>query len=133
MTIGRSRRHVHRRAARHAPATPPTATAVRPGTTALNPRAEHPRTGLGYYDGVAKPADDLRTEVLALPAQERARIATELLASLDSEAVDGNEIDELWSAETQRRAAMLDTGDAGTLSWGEIEQRFAERRAQRDA
>lgn len=82
---------------------------------------------------MAKPADDLRTEVLALPAQERARIATELLASLDSEAVDGNEIDELWSAETQRRAAMLDTGDAGTLSWGEIEQRFAERRAQRDA
>jgi hypothetical protein len=28
---------------------------------------------------------------------------------------------------------MLDTGGAGTLSWGEIEQRFAERRAQRDA
>jgi putative addiction module component (TIGR02574 family) len=82
---------------------------------------------------VAKAADDLRTEVLALPAQERARIATELLASLDSETVDENEIDELWSAETQRRTAMLDTGDAGTLSWGEIEQRFAERRAQRDA
>lgn len=82
---------------------------------------------------MAKAADDLRTAVLALPAQERARIATELLASLDSETVDENEIDELWSVETQRRAAMLDTGEAGTLSWGEIEQRFAERRAQRDA
>jgi len=82
---------------------------------------------------VAKTADDLRTEVLALPAQDRARIATELLASLDSEHVDENEIDELWSVETQRRAAMLDTGEAGTLSWGEIEQRFADRRAQRDA
>jgi putative addiction module component (TIGR02574 family) len=82
---------------------------------------------------VAKTADNLRTEVLALPAQDRARIATELLASLDSEAVDENEIDELWSTETQRRAAMLDTGEASTLSWGEIEQRFAERRAQRDA
>jgi putative addiction module component (TIGR02574 family) len=82
---------------------------------------------------VAKTADDLRTEVLALPAHDRARIATELLASLDSEAVDENEIDELWSTEIQRRAAMLDTGEAGTLTWGEIEQRFAERRAQRNA
>jgi putative addiction module component (TIGR02574 family) len=82
---------------------------------------------------VAKTADDLRTEMLALPAQERARIVSELLASLDSEAVDVTEVDELWTAETQRRAAMLDTGDARTLTWGEIEQRFAERRAQRDA
>lgn len=81
---------------------------------------------------MAKTADDLRTEVLALPAQERARIASELLASLDSEAVDETEVDELWSAETQRRAAMVDTGDARTLTWGEIELRFAERRVQRD-
>ena len=63
----------------------------------------------------------------------RARIVSELLASLDSEAVDETEVDELWSAETQRRAAMLDNGEAGTLTWGEIEQRFAERRAQRNA
>lgn len=82
---------------------------------------------------MAKTADDLRSEVLALPAQDRARIATELLASLDSETVDQDEVDELWSVETQRRAAMLDTGEAGTIGWGEIEQRFAERRAQRDA
>lgn len=82
---------------------------------------------------MAKTADDLRTEVLALPAQDRARIATELLASLDSEAIGEDEIDELWSVETNRRAGMLDTGEAGTLTWGEIEQRFAERRAQRDA
>jgi len=82
---------------------------------------------------VAKTADDLRTEVLALPARERARIAAELLASLDSEAVHENEVDEVWSVETQRRAVMLETGEAGTLTWGEIEQRFAERRAQRDA
>lgn len=82
---------------------------------------------------MARTADDLREEVLALPTQERARIASELLASLDSEAVDETEIDELWSAETQRRAAMLDTGEAVTLTWEEIERRFAERRAQRNA
>ncbi len=82
---------------------------------------------------MAKTAHDLREEVLALPAQERARIASDLLASLDSEAVDEDEIDQLWSAETQRRAAMLESGDAGTLTWNEIQQRFAERRAQRSA
>lgn len=82
---------------------------------------------------MAKTADDLRTEVLALPTHDRARIASELLASLDSEAVDEDEVDELWSVETQRRAAMLDTGEAATFTWSEIEQRFAERRAQRKA
>jgi len=82
---------------------------------------------------MAKTAHDLREEVLALPALERARIASDLLASLDSEAVDGDEIDQLWSAETQRRAAMLESGDAGTLTWDDIQQRFAERRAQRGA
>lgn len=82
---------------------------------------------------MAKTSDELREEVLALPTQERARIASDLLASLDSETVDETEIDDLWSVETQRRAAMLDTGDARTLTWGEIEQRFADRRAQRDA
>lgn len=82
---------------------------------------------------MAKTADDLRTEVLALPAHDRARIASELLASLDHEAADETEVDDLWSVETQRRATMLETGEAGALTWGEIEQRFAERRAQRDA
>ncbi len=76
---------------------------------------------------MAKTADDLWEEVLALPAQERARIASDLLASLDSEAVDEEEIDQLWSAETQRRVAMLESGDAGTLTWDDIQQRFAER------
>ena len=80
---------------------------------------------------MAKTADDLREEVLKLPAQERARIASNLLASLDSEAVDEEEIDQLWSAETQRRAAMLESGDAGTLTWDDIQQRFADRRGQR--
>ena len=99
----------------------------------MSNRRRAPARGLGYDVDVAKTADDLRTEVLALPAQERARIASELLASLDNETVEETEIDELWAAETQRRAAMLDSGDARTITWSEIEQRFAERRAQRDA
>lgn len=99
----------------------------------MTPVADQRRAGLGYDVVMAKTADDLREEVLALPAQERARIASDLLASLDSEAVDEDEIDQLWSAESQRRAAMLESGDASTLTWDDIEQRFAERRAQRGA
>ena len=82
---------------------------------------------------MAKTADDLREEVLALPAQERARIVSELLASLDSEGVEEDEIERMWSTETQRRAAMLESGDAGTLTWDEIQLRFADRCAQRGA
>lgn len=104
-----------------------------PGTSTARRRFVSGPSPRGYDDDVAKTADDLREAVLALPSHDRARIASELLASLDSETVDESEIDELWSAETQRRAAMLDAGDARTLTWGEIEQRFANRRAQRDA
>jgi hypothetical protein len=60
-------------------------------------------------------------------------MASELLASLDNDALDADEIDRVWSAETQRRAALLDAGDARTLTWSEIEQRFADRRLQRNA
>jgi putative addiction module component (TIGR02574 family) len=78
-------------------------------------------------------ADALREELLALPLRERARIASDLLASLDSEAVDQAEIDELWSVETQRRAAALESGEARTLTWEEIQGRFARRREHRGA
>jgi hypothetical protein len=46
-------------------------------------------------------------------------------------SVDEDEIEQLWSAETQRRAAMLESGDAGSLTWDDIQQRFADRCAQR--
>lgn len=82
---------------------------------------------------MAKTADDLREKVLALSVQERARMASDLLASLDSEAVDEAEIDRLWSAETQRRAAMLESGEADTLTWDDIQHRFAGRRVHRSA
>jgi len=82
---------------------------------------------------MAKTADDLRKEALELSTQDRARLASDLLASLDSEVVDEDEIDRLWSIETQRRAEMLEAGEAGTITWDEIQQRFAERRVQRSA
>lgn len=84
-----------------------------------------------YDSNMAKTAGDVLAAALALPTHDRARLASDLLASLDSDIVDTAEIDRLWSTETQRRAAMLDSGEARTVSWDEVEQRFAERRAQR--
>lgn len=75
--------------------------------------------------------ETLLERALALPLHDRAKLASDLLASLDSEPVDEEEIDRLWEVETQRRAAMLESGEAGTVSWDEILQRFAERRAIR--
>jgi hypothetical protein len=80
---------------------------------------------------VARTADDLPQEVLALPAQDRARIASDLLTSLERDVVHEEEVDRLCSIETQRRATMLEFDRASTLTWAEIRQRFAERRAQR--
>jgi len=82
---------------------------------------------------MTRDANLLLEEALGLPADERAIVAAGLLASLDDERADESEIDRMWSAETRRRAAMLESGEAGTVSWDEIEQRFAERRARRDA
>jgi len=81
---------------------------------------------------MARTADALRKELLALPAEERARLASDLLASL-ARVPDEAEIDRVWSIETQRRAAALEAGTAETLAWDDIEARFARRRAQRRA
>jgi hypothetical protein len=47
-----------------------------------------------------KLAETLLEEALGLPADERVMLASGLLASLDSEAVDDDEIERLWSVET---------------------------------
>lgn len=105
-----------------------------PQSSARATRVATARTPPDSYDfGMAETADELRDQALALPTQDRARLASDLLASLDSDIVDIAEIDRLWSTETQRRAAMLESGGAGIVSWDEVEQRFAERRSHRHA
>jgi putative addiction module component (TIGR02574 family) len=50
----------------------------------------------------------LRTEAMALPPQDRARLAEELLASLDE--LSEMETGQLWLEEAARRARELDDG-----------------------
>lgn len=74
----------------------------------------------------------LRDEALALPAEQRAELAVELLASLDEDISDADpdEIDRAWGEEMQRRSAQIASGDAKTLTWDEVlDQVAASRRS----
>lgn len=82
---------------------------------------------------MTKAADALLEEALALPAEDRARLASDLLASLDDEAADQAEIDRWWSEETAWRSAQLDSGEVRAHTWEQILQLIAERRSQRMA
>lgn len=61
---------------------------------------------------------DLVDRVLALPERDRARLAHQLLASLDPAPQD--EDDEAWLAEILRRADEVRAGETPGVSWDEI-------------
>ncbi len=61
---------------------------------------------------------------LALPARERARLAHELLASLD-DTTDPDAV-EVWAAEIERRAREVQAG-APVEDWDAVRARIAER------
>ena len=74
-------------------------------------------------------AETLLEQALTLPLEDRALLASGLLPSLDSKSVEDAEVDHLWSAETERRATMLDSGEAGLVTWDHLVARIDERRA----
>lgn len=57
---------------------------------------------------MADTADDLEAKALALPPDQRARLAERIVASLD-EAFDPD-AEELWLREAERRLAELESG-----------------------
>ncbi len=61
-------------------------------------------------------ARDLLSRVLALPLNERARMAAELLASLDDE-VPPQEVEAAWASEIQRRVAAARAGELESTDW----------------
>lgn len=81
-----------------------------------------------YHVNVAKTAQSLLEEALSLPAQDRAMVASSLLASLDGDVVDEAEVDRLWSVETARRAQQLDSGDAELVTWEHVVEQVDKRR-----
>jgi len=74
---------------------------------------------------MAPQALDLLSTALALPAKERAKIAHELLLSLD----DGADADaaEAWVAELEQRARDVRSGSVATEDWTSMKARLAGR------
>jgi len=74
-------------------------------------------------------ATDVLTEILRLPAEERARLALELIRSLDGEP----EADAaaLWDTEIERRGAEVAAGTAATMTLDEYRAHVRIRRAAR--
>jgi putative addiction module component (TIGR02574 family) len=63
----------------------------------------------------------LEREVLKLPAEDRARLARELLQSLDE--LQPQELDRLWLEESSRRAAQIDAGEIDLVSAEEVDRK----------
>ena len=74
-------------------------------------------------------ATDVLTEILRLPAEERARLALELLRSLDGEP--DPDAAAAWEAEIERRGAEVDNGTAETMTLDEFRAHVRTRRAAR--
>jgi putative addiction module component (TIGR02574 family) len=76
--------------------------------------------------------DDLLAEALRLPRRERAKVAQELLSSLE-EPVD--DVAAAWADELQRRSREVADGRVQTVPWetarGEILKELEHRRARR--
>jgi putative addiction module component (TIGR02574 family) len=63
---------------------------------------------------MTRTADDFLAEALELPVDERARIAAELLDTLDDTR---EEVESPWAAEIQRRVAQARAGELESTDW----------------
>lgn len=79
--------------------------------------------------------DELLAQVLLLPRPERARLAEELLSSL--EEPDDQEVAAAWAADLERRSREVAGGKVETVDWttarAQILKELEERRARRAA
>ena len=69
-------------------------------------------------------AQELLREALALPLEERADVAAQLLASLDDAAADDPaEVEAAWAAEIERRARRAIAGETTGVPWEDVRRR----------
>jgi putative addiction module component (TIGR02574 family) len=67
-------------------------------------------------------ADTILGTALALPPDERAWLAEELIASLDQG--ENSSVASTWAAEIERRIAEVESGEAETSSWEDARARI---------
>lgn len=77
-------------------------------------------------------AQELLREALALPVEERADVAAELLASLDEPPTsDIAAVEAAWAREIERRARRVMSGESVGEPWDDVRRRVAQRLADR--
>jgi putative addiction module component (TIGR02574 family) len=76
-------------------------------------------------DRMASRPDKVRADALSLPTPERARLAHDLIASLDDSQDPGAA--EAWVAQLERRAREVESGAAQVQDWAVVRARWANR------
>jgi len=77
-------------------------------------------------------AQQVLREALALPVEERADVAAELLASLDEPGtMDPAAVEAAWAREIDKRARRVTTGESLGEPWEDVRARVARRLADR--
>jgi putative addiction module component (TIGR02574 family) len=74
--------------------------------------------------------DDLLSDVLQLPPEERAEVAHKLLLSLD-EGPEDPDAEAEWAQELERRAREVLDGTVKTVPWDELKVRVTTRLRKR--
>lgn len=73
-------------------------------------------------------ADTILDTALALPPNERAWLASELIASLDENS--DSDVEAAWATEIEKRIAEVESGEAETTSWEEARSRIRAKLAK---
>lgn len=70
-------------------------------------------------------AKSVRVAALRLPMRSRAKLAADLIDSLDGESDDPAEVEGAWAKEIERRLAEFDSGKVKSIPWAEARRRIA--------
>ncbi|HVN47940.1 MAG TPA: addiction module protein [Bacteroidota bacterium] len=71
--------------------------------------------------------ESILSEVLTLPAAERAAVAEQILKSLEQTFQDDQEAEIAWQTEIDKRYSDITTGKVACISWEEVRSRLTER------
>lgn len=71
-------------------------------------------------------AQQILTQALQLPADERAKMAHELLLSLESEPIEEG-YDAAWEQELVSRVKQIDEGTAELLDWRDAQEEIRKK------
>jgi len=72
---------------------------------------------------------EVRDAALSLEPEQRARLAAQLIESLEeAEAVDESEIERLWLAEAEERCRQIDAGQMQLIPADEVLESLRKRR-----